>query len=284
MPPEEVVIQETKDPTVEDLFTPIEQAAARRGVKAFFWGEWKTGKTYSSLTFPGDVYVVDTEGGTAPLKQHFKGRNINIMHCGKPFGEKPTYKSSGKEEDKPFAVDPVLSLREVEKATLALANKDWSNGGTIIVDSVSDIWEWIQSWLKYNAKYSTSAKSGKEFMMQTEWQHANAMYRVILDRLLKLPVHVVLTSRSAPIYQDGQITQATKAKAQANTQYWVDVIVKFARRPMPESPGSTTMVNKRVATIESSRYGDPANPSIEDFTYEKLKTAFEGLAPEGVFT
>ena len=280
MPPEEVLLTEEKEPTIEDLFTPIEQAQQRRGVKAFFWGEWKTGKSYAGLTFPGPVYVIDTEGGVAPLAQHFKGKEIFIYNCAEPFAEPPKFKHSGQEDDKPFAVDPVKSLAKVEKATIALSKVQ---GGTVIIDSVSDIWEWIQSWLKYNAKYSQSAKSGKEFMMQTEWQHANAMYRVLLDRLLTRPVNVVLTSRSAPVYQDGQITQMSKAKAQANTQYWVDTIVKFSRIPMPEAPNSTKMTMKRVATIESSRYGDPANPVIEDFTYEKLKEAFKGLTPDGIF-
>ena len=91
------------------------------------------------------------------------------MECSEPYTETP-----GKaDEDEPFAIDPVRSLEKVELATEAL--KDVTKG-TIVIDSVSDIWSWLGMWLHYNAQTSTSKKSGKEFMMRTEWQHANAKY------------------------------------------------------------------------------------------------------------
>jgi|GEM_PF-6144289 len=278
MAPEEVKLKTETAPTL-DLFTPIEKALQKAGIRAFFWGEFGTGKTYSALSFPEPVYVISTEGGVTPLAQHFKGKDIRILECSVPYGEKPVVKSTGQEVDEPFVVDPVLSLEKVEQATIALQNV---SKGTIVIDSVSDIWEWLGSWLHYNAARSVSKSSGKEFMMQTEWQHANAKYKVLMFRLLTRPCNVVLTARSSPVYQDGNMTGTSKAKTQQNTPYWMDLVAQFQNRPMPEGT-SGKLVNKRIVTITKCRFGDVPNPVIEDLTYDKLKTSLKGVVPDGVF-
>ena len=164
----------------DDMFTPIKQVNKRRGLKVMIWGETECGKTYFALSFPEPIYVISTEFGVSQLQHHFPDKDIRIMECSEPYTETP-----GKADDnEPFAIDPVKSLEKVELATEAL--KDITKG-TIVIDSVSDIWSWLGMWLHYNAQTSTSKKSGKEFMMRTEWQHANAKYRWLIMRLLCAP-------------------------------------------------------------------------------------------------
>jgi len=279
MAPEQIQIEKPK--TIQDLFTPLEQAQQRRGIKALFWGPWGTGKTYAALSFPEPIYVLSTEDGVAPLAHHFKGKDIKIVECAKPYTEKPILKSTGQELDEPAVMDPVESLAAFEEGCNMLQNVE---KGTIVVDSVSDIWEWLGTWLKYNAAKSVSKSSGKEFMMQTEWALANSKYKVLLFKLMTRPCNVVFTARSANLYDAaGQQTMQQKASTQKNTQYWIDISAEFKKIPMPEAPGSTKLIQKRVATIDKCRFGDVPNPVIPDLTYQKLKESLKGHVPEGIF-
>ena len=270
----------TAEVKVPDLFTPIKQANVRRGLKVMIWGDTEVGKSYFALSFPEPIYVISTEFGVSQLQHHYPDKDIRIMECSEPYTDKPN-KSS---EEEPFAIDPVRSLEKVELATEAL--KDVTKG-TIVIDSISDIWAWLGMWLHYNAQTSTSKKSGKEFMMRTEWQHANAKYRWLVMRLLSRPCHVVFTSRAGAVYDsNGNITAQTKAKAQGESAYYVDVYIKAAKRPMPiEENGKTTsrMVTKRMATIEKCRFQSVNNMQVEDLTFEKLQTSLKDVVPKEVF-
>ena len=142
-------------------------------------------------------------------------------------------------------------------------------------------------WLHYNAQTSTSKKSGKEFMMRTEWQHANAKYRWLIMRLLSRPCHVVFTSRSGAVYDsNGNLTAQTKAKAQGESAYYVDVYIKSQKRPMPvEENGRVTsrMVTKRMATLEKCRFNAVNNLQVENLTFDSLKTSLKDIVPKEVF-
>ena len=269
---------EVKKPS--DLFTPIKEVNQRRGLKVMIWGDTECGKTYFALSFPEPIYVISTEFGVSQLQHHFPDKDIRIMECSEPYTETP-----GKaDEDEPFAIDPVRSLEKVELATEAL--KDVTKG-TIVIDSVSDIWSWLGMWLHYNAQTSTSKKSGKEFMMRTEWQHANAKYRWLIMRLLSRPCHVVFTSRSGAVYDsNGNLTAQTKAKAQGESAYYVDVYIKAQKRPMPvEENGKVTsrMVTKRMATLEKCRFNAVNNLQVENLTFDNLKSSLKEIVPKEVF-
>ena len=263
-----------------DMFTPIKEVNKRRGLKCMIWGDTEVGKSFFALSFPEPIYVISTEFGVSQLQHHFPNKDIRIMECSEPYTDAP-----GKaDENEPFAIDPVRSLEKVELATEAL--KDVTKG-TIVIDSVSDIWSWLGMWLHYNAQTSTSKKSGKEFMMRTEWQHANAKYRWLIMRLLSRPCHVVFTSRSGAVYDaNGNLTAQTKAKAQGESAYYVDVYIKAQKRPMPvEENGKATsrMVTKRMATVEKCRFNAVNNLQVENLTFDTLKTSLKDVVPKEVF-
>ncbi len=266
--------------TKSSMFVPIAKAQKRQGVKAFLWGEFGTGKTYTALSFPAPIHVISTEFGVTSLAHHFPGKDIRVLECAIPFTPKPVH-ADASEDDQPFATDPVMSLKMVEEATNEL--KDVTEG-TIIVDSVSDIWAWLGNWLDYIAKKNVSKSSGKEFMMRTEWQKANAKYRWLMMRLLSRPCNVVLTSRAGPVYDaTGNITAATKAKAQQETSYYVDIVAKLENRPGIDPKGNITGHNERMATIQKCRFADVDNLQIKDLTYDNLKAALKSKVPAEVF-
>ncbi len=285
MPPKKVEMTTTIEPTkTENLFVPIKQAQQRNGVKILLWGEFGSGKTYTALSFKQPVYVISTEFGVTSLGHHFEGKDIRVLECSVPYTEKPEM-ASGEIDDQPFAIDPVKSLDKLEDATNAL--KDVQEG-TIVIDSVSDVWAWLGNWLDYIAKKNVSKGSGKEYMMRTEWQKANAKYRWLMMRLLSRPCNVVLTSRSGPVYDaSGNITAMTKPKAQQETAYYVDIVAKMEKKEIQDIDPKTGKITgsrpSRVAVIEKCRFADVGRLEIQDMTYDKLENALKGKVPEGIF-
>jgi len=288
MPPKKVEtagLAMSPEPTKsENLFVPIKQAQQRNGVKILLWGEFGSGKTYTALSFKAPVYVVSTEFGVTSLGHHFDGKDIRVLECSVPYTDAPK-SASGEIDDQPFAIDPVKSLDKLEDATNALKEVQ---EGTIVIDSVSDVWAWLGNWLDYIAKKNVSKGSGKEYMMRTEWQKANAKYRWLMMRLLSRPCNVVLTSRSGPVYDSsGNVTMQTKPKAQQETAYYVDIVAKMEKKDIqdidPKTGKITGVRNSRVAVIEKCRFADVGRLEIQDMTYDKLENALKGKVPEGIF-
>jgi len=280
MPAKEITAQPEVAATTDELFVPAKKALLRRGVKVFVWGPYGVGKTHFALSFPEPIYVISTEFGVAQLLHQFPNKDIRIMECTEPYTDAPIKAKTGEVDDQPFAVDPILSLRKVEKATEAL--KDITKG-TIVLDSGSDIWQWMGAWLEYN--YDKATKSGQ--MMRTEWGKANARYKWILMRLLSRPVHFVLTSRSQNVYDSqGAMTQQEKFKAQAETPYFADIIIHMSKKAIPQidiATGKVTgMTTQRIGEIEKCRFAD-ITPTINDPTFDALKAALSSKVPAEVF-
>ena len=247
------------------------------------WGPTAVGKSYFALTCPEPVYVISTEFGVAKLYKHFPGRDIKVLECAEPYTD--PIKKQGVEDTDPFSVDPVKSLEKVEAATEAL--KDIQKG-TIVVDVVSDIWEWMGTWLKANAKLHQSA-GGTEYMMRTDWQDANARYKWLIMRLLSRPCHVVLTARSQGVYDDkGNMTTKTKAAAQKNTEYWVDFVASITLGSGDKvGPDGKVIRGKpvRTANITKCRFnGDLIGETITDITFDSMKETIGDQVPDEVFS
>lgn len=287
MPVEEVLEPEVKDN--KPLFVSSKEAQSLSGIKILYWGEFGTGKTFDACTFPGPIHIISTEFGVAPIVAQTGRDDIFRLECTDPFTEKPV-KANGDLDDEPFATDPVDSLNKVEEATEWL-HQQYKNGsvkgGTVIVDSISDIWAWLANWLDYIAKKAVSKGSGKEYMMRTEWQKANAKYKWILMRLLALPCNLVMTARSAAVYDGtGNITAQNKPKAQGETSYYVDVVAHLTNDVENQIVDGKIAGSKivRKCTIEKCRLGDvPGDLTLKDGTYSSLKDGLGPYVPEGTF-
>lgn len=287
MPVEEILEQteQVKGP----LFISSSEAQSLTGFKYLIWGDFGTGKTWDACSFPGPINILSTEFGVAPVVAQTGRKDIFRFECTDPFTEKP-HKASGDIDDEPFATDPVDSLNRVEEGIEHLWQEYKSGrliGGTVVVDSISDIWAWLANWLDYIAKKQQSKSTGKDYMMRTEWQKANAKYKWILMRLLALPCNLVMTARSSAVYDGtGNITAANKPKAQGETSYYVDVVAHTTNEYVSKIEngkvvGSTV---QRQCVIEKCRLGDvPGNLVLKDGTYESLKAGLGPFVPEGTF-
>tara|TARA_Y100000310_G_C20638818_1_gene792719 strand:+ start:880 stop:1680 length:801 start_codon:yes stop_codon:yes gene_type:complete len=241
---------------LSDVFKPVAESYRRRGLKIAISGPPESGKTYFGLSAPGPVYVISTEFGVSQVTHHFKDKEIHIVEANvfDPDSD---------------AVDPLKSLDMVEKAIKLLRTVD---KGTIIIDSITDIWGWVQHWLHATAEKKKSA-GGKDYMPQFEWGKANERYRFMIMRLLSRPTHFIATARVKPEYgADGKITGGTKPGWQQETPYFADIQIDMTKKTIGN-------VTQYLSTISKCRFQRQYNKTLKDLTFPILATELKGVIP-----
>jgi len=261
-------VEETK--TTTDLFKPIDDVEEGEGLKMLIYGKPECGKTYFALSCPEPIWVISTEFGVKKLRHHFPGKEINLLECNIPFAEKPKDRK-GNVIDTPFNTDPETSLKKIEDASFALEK---IKGGTVIIDSASDIWSWLSLYLGNVGERSVSKKTGEEFIKGTEWSKINEAFRILVNRFNSLPCHLVITARQKEDLE-GNVT----FKASKDVDHFVDLVIHLEKlpRPIPGQEGKYTYI--REATIAKCRYQSLNNLQIQDITFDKLKTEITKLDP-----
>jgi len=258
------------EPKVEDLFKPIDEVEEGEGLKVLIFGKPETGKTFFALSFPEPLHVLSTEFGVKKLRHHYPDKEIKLLECNVPFAEKPRDRK-GNVIDTPFNTDPETSLKKIEAASFALEK---IKGGTVIIDSASDIWSWLSLYLGNVGERSVSAKTGEEFIKGTEWAKINEAFRILINRFNSLPCHLVVTAR-----QKEDINGNITFKAAKDLDHFVDLTVHVEKlpRPVPGQEGKFTYI--RQATILKCRYQSLNNLQIQDLTFDKLRDEITGLDP-----
>lgn len=201
------------------------------------YGDAGTGKTYISLTFPAPILFIDTEN-RADLTKHalFKEKDIKIVE---PVSLKTEIT---KTMDDVF--DEVQSLDNLTSA-IAEFVKEITEGkrksGTIVIDSTSDIWSWIQSWMfsklsKMTTKTGTTRANEdlQTVSSQLDWKMANNKHETIVKVLRSLTskgIYVVFTAKekSAPEYVTTKPTAKEKIRAQKDLPFIADVIINLKK-------------------------------------------------------
>lgn len=242
------------DPKI--FFVPSKELRIH-GLKIGVWGPTGSGKTHFAMTFPEPIYVIDTEYGTS--KVIWK----------EPFVRKEIYVAEVVELNERDEVDTIKSLEKAEEAIRSLAEifpsarEVREPQGTIVVDSVSDIWAWYVDWLDINARRRT--KDGRPMM--TEFGIINDRYRALILMLLSRAAHVVLTAKEQDQYTmtpNGLAKIGTKPRWQKDTPYWVDIVLRLERTVVK---GET----RTKAKVEKCRFvKTPPNDEIWDPDYGKI--------------
>jgi len=210
------------------------------------------GKSHFALTAPEPIHVIDTEFGIAPLllKEPFSSKDIRVFEAAQLSVETAE-------------LDPIQSIEAVEQAVAYL--KD-INTGTIVIDTVTDIWQWIGAWLETVATART--QSGRPY--QFEWGKANIRYRRLILRLMAKPrVHVILTGQPRPLYDEqGRRLGSMEPRVQRQTEHMVDAVLYLEKRSYPGYV-------KYVATLTKCRFQRGFNTTIEDITFDRLVNVLE---------
>ncbi len=208
---------EEEKKSIKEFFKPSVDLEILSGIKIGVYGRWKVGKTHFALTAPLPIYVVDTEGSCKTNSKVFTtDRQHEIF-----ISEVVNWASKkDKKVDLMASLDAVMDSIDV-LTDMIMENPDSS--GTIVIDSASDIWDWLNQWLELTAERT---KGGN--INRLEWGKANRKYTEFMYMLLRSNWNVIMTFRSHEAVSDkGQSLGYDKPKWQKNTPYWLDLIAEL---------------------------------------------------------
>lgn len=251
--------------TIEDFFTPSINISAINGCKIGIFGNAGVGKTHLASHSPGTIFFIDTEGTAmtviAKLPDDVK-KDINILNVKKQYDD---------DVDIINYADSITMVEEAIETIYKYTKEHPDEYGTIVIDSESDLWNWLQYWLSIQTDLAR-AKSGK--MIQTEWGRANKRHAKILDILLKTEWNVLLTAQAQPIYgSSGEVTPINDPKWQKGVPYWADITgeIKY------ENGKSTFVVRKcrHALGLEGLVISDPTFDKIVEVLEQKSGLKFK---------
>ena len=250
---------EEKKEEVKIEFKSLKDAEVKRGIKILSYGNFSTGKTHFALSSPQPIYIIDTENGASPLANKFpdaKVLNISAM-------------DNNNVEEK----DEVANFEKFQEVVDYLCSLKDEEVGTIVVDSISDIWEWAQAYGKVKV-FKIAVED--RLKQQWDWGTINKLYLKPLKKLINKNCNLVLTARESETYEGaGKPSGRFEPKCQKKTPYWVDVALYHEIK----------FINKQVmfqAKIEKCRQnGSILGKIIENPTLEKLKEMMKGGTQNG---
>lgn len=258
---EEVV---RSDRTLSELYTPASELKAEKGLKIAIWGRAKVGKSYFCLTPPkGKIYVIDTESGMKVNIQAFPKSTKDRV-----FIAEILQFSGLKTGNDSIDYDQVLDVIDdaVNKILLAVKNGE-EEDVTIVIDSASDIWDWLGTWLGELPGVAHIGKDGDK-VNRLEWGKANRRYESIMTKLKMSGCNVICTYKAKDaISSTGADLGFARPRWQKNSKHIFDVIATI------EMVGG-----KRIMKFNTddcgSRYGDKI-PDLENPSWEGLQKHFK---------
>ena len=231
------------------IFETLSKAKKERGIKILSYGSFSTGKTHFALTSDGPVYIIDTENGASPLADKFPdAKVVNICNL-----------DGGDVDDK----DEVKNFENFQAAVDQLIKMPDEEVGTVIVDSISDIWSWVQAYAKTKV---FKIPIEDRFKQQFDWGVPNSLIRKNVLKLINKNCNVILTAREGEVYDGpGAPSGRYKPETQKKIPFYVDIVLRHQIKFM----------NKQLqfqAKIEKCRQkGELLGKVIENPSLEKIK-------------
>jgi len=230
-------------------FKTLKDAKVDRGIKILSYGNYNTGKTHFALSSDEPIFIIDTENGAAPLADKFpNAKVINIANMG---------------TDNIDEKDEVTNFENYQNAVNHIVNLPDAEVGTVIIDSISDIWDWAQAYGKVKV---FKIKVEDRLNQQWDWGVINKLYLKPLQRLINKNCNLIVTAREAEAYDGpGKPSGRYTPKCQKKTPYWVDIVLYHQMR----------FINKQIqfhAKVEKCRQkGELAGTSIDNPNLNKIK-------------
>jgi len=245
---QEEVKKEVIEPK-EIVFKTLKEVQKNRGIKILSFGNFSSGKTHFALSSGKPLFILDTENGASPLADKFpEAKVLNISNM-----------DSNNVEEK----DEVNNFQNYMDAVDYLCNLPDEEVGTVVIDSISDIWEWAQAYGKIKV-----FKIGIEDRLKQQWDWAviNKLYLKPLKKLINKNCNVILTARESEVYAGaGKPSGIFEPKCQKKTPYWVDVVlyhqIKFINRK----------IEFQVRIDKCRQDGNLIGKTIADPSLDKIK-------------
>ncbi len=201
-------------------FKPAIEIPATKCLRMGIYGLPKSGKTHFCLTAKRPIYIIDTEKSAQILVKQLPEevqREIYIADL-VDFAEK-----------KGNRMDVVQSLEAAFNIIGDLIDsiENSEHTGTIIIDSMSDMWEFLLTWLEEQPDLRRARESGQ--IMSTERQRANKRWTQLMRLLQASDWNVILTFKAKQKWVGGAPVDVYDADWQKNTFHWLDLNVEIRR-------------------------------------------------------
>lgn len=222
-------------------------------------GRPKTGKTRFALSCPSPIYVIETEPGLKPLSKLFPEKEIYYIDAYVPDAEGV------------FEADVSKTLEKISAAVKIIrqkCNADPKSVGTVVLDSVTDIWKWVMEWMKLEIlKIDRTAR----VRQQWDYGHANGKYQNIIMQFISLPCHIVLTAQDKEEYAGaGQPSGLYEPSWMWQTPQWVDLRINLVRLQNLKDQ----KIRYAGTIVESRHMDDDKNPlageSVDNIDFDKV--------------
>ena len=244
-----------------------------KGFVTLIFGDTASGKTFTSMSFPEPLYIIDTENRASSTKYYnYRHKQINIF-------EPVQFKTQFTETDID-SFDTYKTIEEINHFIIDFANEVKSgriSKGTLVVDSTTDIWSFVQDWSITELSKKLNSKGEKradpllmKMQNQFDWGVPNKKHAEmlgILRSLIKYGIYIVFTARereAPPDYaqQLKVITMKEKIRAQKDVPFLSDVIINLKKT-------ATTTGTKYMGQIAKFN-GLPIPDPVENVTYDTL--------------
>ena len=256
-------LDKTKPAVAEETevtFQKLSAADPMKFLKMAVHGRPKSGKTRFCLTCPPPIYVIETEPGLRPLIKLFPEKEIYFIDV-----YEPDYSGV-------FETDSTKTLANIDTAVKLIRQKIKDNPtsvGTVVVDSVTDIWKWVMEWMKVEILKIDKTARVKQ---QWDYQYSNSKYQNLMMQLISLPTHVVITAQDKAEYVGaGQPSGTYEPSWMWQTPQWVDIVLGLVKIRDPK-----LLAIRYLSTIEDARHMNEntlqpiAGIDIENPTFEKI--------------
>lgn len=245
---------------LQDVFKPAVELESVRGLKFALYGKAKVGKTHFCMTARLPIYIIDTEGSASVNKAAFSKEIQEQMYIAEVI---TAASKRDKEIDLVKSLDALVEAIDLVTDAVISSEEAGTPRGTIVIDSATDIWDWLGIWLDEAAGVKLT-KSGD--MPRFEWGKANKKYAEMMYMLLRSGWNVVMTFRAKDaVNSKGEDLGYVVPRWQKNTDYWMDLI------------GEMRKDASRRIIFRGGRYGEHI-PDLENPTWESLEKHLSKIA------
>lgn len=262
----------------DDMF--VKTSEKRETHTYLFYGGQGVGKTFTALTSPDEpVFVIDTEmRSDLTANEKFEDKDIRLYE---PV--EISFEDVDPENPMEDAIDIPKTLDNINNAVISLVNgyrEGELEGGTVVVDSVSDLWDWVMEAGKLRLMEANEVDEATfRLENQMDWGGIKSRHYKILTALRvltkKYDVNVILTAREKerPDYADGGGEHYIRCEK--SVPFMTGVNVRFTKETRKGQI-------KHIASFKKIGANDQPNIDMVNPTFAEIEEAVAtGEIPEG---
>ena len=253
---------------IDALFKNSHNVKTGNNVSCIIIGPTEIGKTYLALDFPGPIKMINLDYGLTQNKGFFLDKEIEDMKC-TSFAD-AVIKDDEYKWDK---VNPINSLKLFEAGVGALLRG--MHGGTVIIDSITTVNDWLKMLLDYKTDVEERQTEGGKIAI-FDWKWVNMEWKWLWQLMKSIDANLVVVVRSKDEFIDFKKTGNLLPDYRDGTKFEVSIEIEMYEEVKQIGNEVTT---KRMSKFNKFRGVSLSKDyTVENLSYEKL---MEILKTEG---